>query len=86
MTRAPRPTDLAAGLALVVLGALLVLDAGGTIPLRFAYIAPAVVAALGIVLLASGIEARTRGNGRGATALSPDEPPGANAGEPPASS
>jgi hypothetical protein len=63
MRRAPHPTALAAGLALIALGVLLVLDAHGTVHLRFAYTAPAVVAALGIVLLASGLQARASAGG-----------------------
>jgi uncharacterized membrane protein HdeD (DUF308 family) len=61
--RKPHPTSLAAGLVVLALGILLALDAGGTIDLRFAYTAPVVVAALGIVLIASGIAARVRGRG-----------------------
>jgi hypothetical protein len=61
MSRGPHVTSLVAGIALVVLGVLLVLDADGTLHLGFAYIAPAIVAALGIILLASGLYARIRG-------------------------
>jgi len=46
---------------LVALGIVLVLNAGGGIHLGFAYTAPAVVAALGAILLASGLDARGRG-------------------------
>jgi hypothetical protein len=45
---------------MVVLGILLVLDASGRVHLGFAYAAPAVIGALGVVLIASGIEARSR--------------------------
>jgi hypothetical protein len=65
MSRGPHLTSLVAGIATVALGILLVLESRGTVHLGFAYIAPAVVAALGIVLLASGIEARTRERSRG---------------------
>lgn len=63
MTRPPNVTALVAGVALVVLGVLLVLDADGSIDLRFAYTAPVVLAALGAILLASGLQ--TRGRDRG---------------------
>jgi hypothetical protein len=58
----PRPplTSLVAGIALVALGILLVLDTSGSIHLGFAYAAPAVVAVLGFVLIAAGLQARTR--------------------------
>ena len=55
--------SLVAGLVLVTLGTLLVLNADGTISLGFAYMAPAVVGALGVILLASGISSRARGRG-----------------------
>jgi len=58
--RGPFLTPLVAGVALIALGILLVLDTSGTLHLGFAYAAPAVVAALGIVLIASGLEARAR--------------------------
>jgi hypothetical protein len=59
--RAPYLTAIVAGAMLVALGIVLVLNAGGRIHLGFAYTAPAVVAALGAILLASGLEARARG-------------------------
>jgi hypothetical protein len=40
-----------------------VLDAHGAIDLRFAYMAPALVGALGAILLASGLASRRRGGG-----------------------
>ncbi len=61
-----RPLDitiLTCGISLVVLGLLLVLGAGGTIDLRFAYTVPVIVAALGAILLASGLASRRRGRG-----------------------
>ena len=58
--RAARLTPLVAGVALIALGILLVLDTSGSVHLGFAYAAPAVAAALGIVLIASGLEARAR--------------------------
>ena len=45
---------------LVALGALLVMNADGSIDLGFAYMAPALVAALGAILLASGLAAHSR--------------------------
>ncbi len=63
MTRSPNLTALMTGLALVVLGGLLVLDADGSIDLRFAYMAPVLVGALGLILLASGLASRIRGRG-----------------------
>jgi hypothetical protein len=41
--------------AIVALGVLLLLDAGGTLDLRFGVLGPAVCAALGAILLASGM-------------------------------
>jgi drug/metabolite transporter (DMT)-like permease len=61
-----RPLNIAVlvcGIAVLVLGVLLVLNAGGTIDLRFAYTAPVLVAALGAILLASGLASRRRGRG-----------------------
>jgi hypothetical protein len=63
MRRSPSVTILVAGVAVLALGVLLVLGAGGTIDLRFAYTVPVVVAALGAVLLASGLASRRRGRG-----------------------
>jgi hypothetical protein len=69
MTRSPnRPpnvTVLLTGIAVIALGVLLVLNADGTIDLRFAYMAPVLVGALGAILLASGLASRGRGGGRG---------------------
>ena len=61
MMRSPNVAALVAGVALAALGVLLVLDADGSINLRFAYMAPALVAALGAILLASGLASRGRG-------------------------
>jgi hypothetical protein len=58
-------TVLLTGLAVLVLGVLLVLDAGGTIDLRFAYMAPVLVGALGAILLAGGVASRGRGRRHG---------------------
>jgi hypothetical protein len=48
-------TLVAAGLATVALGALFLLDQLGVIELRFGYTAPAVLAAVGAVLLTAGL-------------------------------
>jgi hypothetical protein len=61
MRRSPNVTVLLTGLAVLALGVLLVLDAGGAIDLRFAYMAPVLVGGLGAILLASGLAARGRG-------------------------
>ncbi len=63
MSRAVNITALTGGLVVIVLGLLLVLDAGGQITLRFAYTGPLIVAGVGAVLLASGLEARARAHG-----------------------
>ncbi len=63
MTRRPNVTVLLTGIAVLALGVLLVLDANGTIDLRFAYMAPVLVGALGVILLASGLASRSRGRG-----------------------
>jgi hypothetical protein len=54
-------TVLLTGIATLVLGVLLVLDANGAIDLRFAYMAPVLVGALGTILLAGGLASRRRG-------------------------
>ncbi len=61
--RSPNITVLLTGVAVFALGVLLVLDADGTIDLRFAYMAPVLVGALGAILLASGLVGRGRGRG-----------------------
>ena len=63
MIRAVYLTAFVAGVAVLSLGVLLVLNAGGTIDLGFAYLAPLIVAALGLTLLASGVQARRRRDG-----------------------
>jgi hypothetical protein len=47
-------TLIAAGLATIALGTLLLLDRTGVIDVRFDYLVPAVLAAVGAVLLAAG--------------------------------
>ena len=65
MKRSPNITVLLTGIAVLVLGMLLVLDANGAIDLRFAYTAPVLVGALGAILLAGGLAGRGRTRGRG---------------------
>jgi hypothetical protein len=60
MRRSPSVTSLVAGLVVIALGALVVMNADGSLDLGFAYMAPALLAALGAVLLASGIASRGR--------------------------
>ncbi len=58
--RSGRPDipSLAAGLAVIVLGAVLLLDALGAIDLSFSVFAPVACAATGAILLASGLSRR----------------------------
>jgi hypothetical protein len=53
--RRPDITSLVAGICVAGLGVLLLLDASDTLDLRFAVLGPAVCAALGAILLASGM-------------------------------
>lgn len=55
MLRRPDLTSVVAGVCVVALGVLLLLDATGTMDLRFAVLAPAACAALGAILVASGM-------------------------------
>jgi Domain of unknown function (DUF5668) len=48
-------TLVVAGFATIALGVLLLLDRLGSIDLRFEYMAPAVLAAIGIVLITAGL-------------------------------
>jgi len=48
-------TSAVAGAAVIALGVLLLLDATGSVDLRFGVLGPAVCAALGAILLASGM-------------------------------
>jgi cell wall-active antibiotic response 4TMS protein YvqF len=61
MTRRPDLTSLVAGVVLVALGALLVLQSEDVVDLSLGYLWPALLAATGAVLLASGIRRRRRG-------------------------
>jgi hypothetical protein len=52
----PDIVSLVAGIAVSALGAILLLDQAGVVHLGFDYAAPAVLAAAGAILLASGLE------------------------------
>jgi hypothetical protein len=54
----PGSTSVVAGIAVLALGALLLLDAVGTLDLRFGVLAPVACAAMGAILLASGMARR----------------------------
>lgn len=58
MRPSPDPSSLVAGIAVITLGVLLLLDAAGTLDLRFGVLAPVACAALGAILLASGMTRR----------------------------
>lgn len=51
----PDAVSLTAGIALVVLGTILLLDRTGTLHLTFGSMAPVALAAVGVILLASGL-------------------------------
>ena len=53
--RRAEPTLIAAGLVTVALGTLFLLDRLEVIDIRFGYAMPAVVAAVGVVLLTAGL-------------------------------
>ncbi len=55
MPRRPDITSVVAGVCVAALGVLLLMDATGTVELRFGVLAPAACAALGAILLASGM-------------------------------
>jgi hypothetical protein len=62
MTRRLELTSLVAGLAIAALGTLLLLDELDQLHLGFAYLAPAVTATVGAILVASGVSrSRRRG-------------------------
>jgi hypothetical protein len=54
-TAKPDRVSLTAGLVLVVLGVVLLLDSAGTLHLTFGAMAPIAFAAVGAILLASGL-------------------------------
>ena len=56
----PDPVSLTAGIALVVLGVVLLLDSAGALSLSFGAMAPIAFAAVGAILLASGLSRGTQ--------------------------
>ena len=56
--RRPDLASLVAGLAVGVVGILLLLDDGGTLDLSFALFAPVACAATGAILVAAGLSRR----------------------------
>ena len=56
MSRRPDRLSLVAGLAICGLGVLLLLDRTGVLELRFGFALPAILACLGAILLAAGLE------------------------------
>jgi hypothetical protein len=59
-TAEPDPVSLTAGIVLVVLGIVLLLDRSGTIHLDFGAMAPIALAVVGAILLASGLSRARR--------------------------
>ena len=55
MRRSPDLVSLVAGIVLVAFGGVLLADAAGALDLRFAAFGPLALAAVGAVLLASGL-------------------------------
>jgi hypothetical protein len=53
-------TSLVAGLAIALLGTLLLLDRTGVLDVGFGYAAPAVTATVGAILLAAGLQGPRR--------------------------
>jgi hypothetical protein len=49
-------TSLVAGLAITLTGVVLLLDRAGAIDLRFGYALPLLIATVGAILLAAGLE------------------------------
>jgi hypothetical protein len=60
MNRRVDRLSLVAGLAICGLGVVLLLDSTGVIDLRFRYAGPAVLACVGAILLAAGLEGPRR--------------------------
>lgn len=59
-TAEPDPVSLTAGIVLVVLGIVLLLDRSGTIHLDFGAMAPIALGVVGAILLASGLSRARR--------------------------
>jgi len=60
VTRRPDRLSIVAGLAICGLGVVLLLDRTGVIELRFAYGLPAILACVGAIMLAAGLEGPRR--------------------------
>ena len=60
MSRRADPVSIVAGLAICGLGVVLLLDRAGVIELHFALAGPAVLACVGAILLAAGLEGPRR--------------------------
>ena len=60
MSRRADPVSIVAGLAICGLGVVLLLDRTGVIELRFGYGLPAILACVGAILLAAGLEGPRR--------------------------
>jgi hypothetical protein len=56
VSRRPDQLSLVAGLAICGLGVLLLLDRTGVLELKFGFALPAILACLGAILLAAGLE------------------------------
>ena len=56
----PEPVSLVAGVTVAVLGVFLLLDDGGSIELGWGWLAAAACAAVGVILVASGLARRLR--------------------------
>jgi hypothetical protein len=56
VNRRPDRLSLVAGLAISGLGVLLLLDRTGVLELRFGFALPAILACVGAILLAAGLE------------------------------
>lgn len=61
MTRPVDRTSLVAGLVLVALGVLFLLDRSGTLDLRFGALGPLLTGGAGAILLTAGLDDRRRG-------------------------
>jgi hypothetical protein len=57
------PTALVTGVVLMALGLAVLIDDAADINLKFAYTGPALLAAVGLILLASGLVSRRRARG-----------------------
>lgn len=65
MSRRPDLPALVAGLTVLALGALLLLDRVEALELRFGVLTPVLLGVCGAILLATGLDSRDREAGRG---------------------